>query len=105
MNKVRREARVVLQKQGHTVNYTRQNNDNVDAMLQTVFFYYKNGTAIIDFTLAATDNATNPEVFKPFTNMKPQIGNTVSSRTLTLTSFITELIPTQPSGYRLVYTR
>jgi FAD/FMN-containing dehydrogenase len=81
-----------------TVEYTKRNNDNVDAMLQTVFFYYSNGTAIIDFTLAATDNATDPEIFKPFTSMKTQIRNTVSSRTLT--SFVTELIPTQPSGYR-----
>ncbi len=85
-----------------TINYTKQNNDNVDAMLQTVFFYYNNGTAVIDFILAAMDSATNPEIFKPFTSMKSQIGNTVSSRTLT--SFITELIPTQPSGYRLVST-
>ena len=81
-----------------TFNYTMQNNINVDAMLQTVFFYFNNGTAVINFALAATDNARNPEIFKPFTSMGPQIGNTVSSRTLT--SFIREIIPTQPTGYR-----
>ncbi|KAK3305084.1 6-hydroxy-D-nicotine oxidase [Chaetomium strumarium] len=81
-----------------TSNYTRQNNANVDAMLQTAFFYYSNGTAVIDFVLAATDNATNPEIFHPFTGMSPQMASTVSSRTLT--SFVREIIPTQPRGYR-----
>lgn len=80
------------------VNYTQQNNVDVDAMLQTAFFYFSNGTALIDFAIAEMNNVTNPNILKPFTSMQPQIINTVSSRPLT--SFVEELIPTEPKGYR-----
>ena len=81
-----------------TTTYTTMNNDFLPAALQTVFFYLADGTQVIDFAFASTNNSVNPPIFAPFTALQPQLANTVHSRPLP--DLIEEIIPTQPAGYR-----
>ncbi|KAF7588225.1 hypothetical protein BBP40_006008, partial [Aspergillus hancockii] len=80
-----------------TTNFTEQANFHPDAGAQ-VIFTYTNGSAVIISSIASNDGTENPEPLQAFTALQPQLGNTVSRRSMS--NVVKELDSHQASGYR-----
>ncbi|KAF2017049.1 6-hydroxy-D-nicotine oxidase [Aaosphaeria arxii CBS 175.79] len=79
-------------------NFTEIANTEPSNGAQVIVTYTATGQAIIALSIANVENVANATGLKPFTDIQPQIANTVGSRTLS--SIVTELDTNQADGFR-----
>jgi hypothetical protein len=83
-----------------TTNFTELANSHPNSGAQVVLTY-TNGSAIIISSVASNDGTVNPEPLQAFTALQPQLGNTVSLRSMS--NVVKELDSNQASGYRYAF--
>jgi FAD/FMN-containing dehydrogenase len=78
--------------------FTKANNDDVNAALQLAFQYSHSGLSFVDIAPATTNGTVNPPIFNFVNSMWPRLRNTMKLRSLS--DLVREIDTVQPKGFR-----